>query len=547
MKILFTLIFVFALLPLRVHAAPKQDAMLGSLDSMISLQPILISKKEEHIASLKRLLQVRKLSGTEKYNVYELLYDEYASFQYDSAMIYADRCISAAKRIGSKPLLNKSLVNKVRLLSVAGLFEEATRLAEHIDTLEMSRDDLIDYYSSLDDLLLYKSEFSAGTTYADSYLAQAVEVRKRLMSIAPRSSFNYIFTKATVCCFDNDMKQAVSLIKSLVKTLKPGDRRYSIAMSTLAFFYRTAGDKELMKESLALSAISDIKGCIRETTSIRQLAALLYEEGDIDRAYHYLSSSIADANFYNTKLRSVQTSQLIPLIVGSYQKLHAEQERRLGVMLSVSCIVVAALVIGLGVIVILVKKYKRANKKIHDINDRLSDAVEEMKSLNALLNVSNDKLRESSKIKEEYIGKFLDLCSLYIDKVDDYQKDLNKLAMYHKLPELFEKLKTRRLNAEMTKEFYHNFDTAFLNIFPDFVLDVNSLLLEGERIVLKQGERLTTELRIFALVRLGITDNQKIANILRSSITTVYTYRSKVKNKSVYKKDFEEKIMEIGK
>ncbi len=545
MKLLFT--FLFVLLSVHAKAMDRLHTLYASLDSVIDLQPSLIIKKEEHIANVKKLLVNRRLSDREKYQINEILYNEYSAFKYDSAMAYADRCIAIAEHIGSKELLNKSLVNKIHLLSVTGLFEAATKLTERIDTLQMSQEDLMDYYSALDDLFLYKAEYTEGTDYSASYIANAIDIRKRILSISPRTSFTHIFTKATICCFNKDMKQAISLMESLIKTLQPGERQYSIATSTLAFFYDTNGNKELMKEQLILSAISDIKGCIRETTSIRQLAALLYAEGDINKAYRYLSFSMGDADFYNTKLRSMQTAKLMPLIVGSYQKQQAEQEHRLSIMLLVSYAVVAALMIGLVFIVVLAKRYKHANKKIHVINAQLNKAMEDMKSLNTLLNVSNDKLRMSNKIKEEYIGKFLDLCSSYIDKVDDFQKELNKLAMYNKMSELFSKLKTRKLNVEMTNEFYQNFDSTFLNIFPDFVTNVNNLLYENEKIVPKQGERLTTELRVFALIRLGITDNQKIASILRSSITTIYTYRSKVKNKSMYKKDFEERVMEIGK
>ena len=197
-------------------------------------------------------------------------------------------------------------------------------------------------------------------------------------------------------------------------------------------------------------------------------------------------------------------------------------------------------------VILQMKKLSKARREVQHINIELQKLNTDLSEVNNRLNQTNNSLKESNIIKDEYLGRFLDLCSKYIDNLENYRKLLNKKAGTGKMDDLMKMLKSTRFSDDELKDLYLNFDTAFLKIFPDFVESFNQLLPETERIVPKREEQLTAELRIFALVRLGIADSGQIANFLRFSITTVYSYRSKMRVRSLFKDSFEEQVLKIG-
>lgn len=551
MKRSFTLL-ISLLLIFQLRANDKQTipgnlyALYHTLDSLIECQNDMVARKCEDIENITASLSTKGLSLREKYQINNRLYQEYVSFQYDSACAYIDRNMIIAEKLGDKYLYTLSMMNKVHTLSLSGLLSEAYQIIETIDTTYLNRADMVNYYKLLDDYYLYKAEFADGTPYSPEYIHQSNLYRLKVLEIAVPGSYQYIITKAPYLCYLERLDEAKSLLKSYLPQLKPGTREYSVVTSILAFDYGKPADIEIKKYYLALSAISDLMNCNRETTSIRVLAGILFQEGKTDMAYRYLNVSINDANYYNSRLRNLQSSKLIPLITMAYKYEQEAQQQRLKTTLIFTISLSVILIIGLIVSFILLKKLRRAKSHIAEVNSQLNNLVVKLEKLNSEQMESNSLLQESSKIKDEYIGRFLELTSSYIDIMSKNRKNLNKLAASHKLPDLYTELKSSSLIDDCTANFYQNFDMAFLNIYPNFVDSVNALLPAEEKIEPKSGERLTTELRIFALIRLGITDSQKIADILRSSITTIYTYRSKIKNRSLYKNDFENKIMEIG-
>lgn len=272
---------------------------------------------------------------------------------------------------------------------------------------------------------------------------------------------------------------------------------------------------------------------------MRVLAELLYSENQLKRADEYMKRSMEDANFYNARLRNVQAAKMLPIIDHAYQM---EREHNL-VVLKILLVAFTLLALLLIVVVCHVVRQRRklqlANVELNTLNSRLKD-------VNMRQNETNRQLQEANLIKEEYVGHFMSLCSVQIGKLDSYRRMLNKLAAGNKCEELARILKSSDYTDKELKDFYYNFDNSFLDIFPDFVEHFNALLPAEERIHPKKNERLTTVLRVFALIRLGITDSDMIASFLHHSITTIYTYRSKMKNCSLCKDVFEDEIMKIG-
>ena len=274
---------------------------------------------------------------------------------------------------------------------------------------------------------------------------------------------------------------------------------------------------------------------ITENNAMRELSSMLLNENDIERANKYLNISVNDAAFYGTRLRNIQASQLLPQIERAYKAYAAIKDRNKQILLISVTIIAFLLLVAIGICVFSLKKYRVANEKVQIANKELNKLVEQLKVLNG-------QMAENNHLKEQYISRFLQLASQFIDMSNERQKNLNRLARDHKLPELYAELKGQSYIQLLESMFYQNFDSAFLNIYPNFIAEVNKLLLPEMAIEQKNDKKMTTELRILALIRLGITDNNSISRILNASMTTIYTYRSKLKGRALDKNTFEEKV-----
>lgn len=236
----------------------------------------------------------------------------------------------------------------------------------------------------------------------------------------------------------------------------------------------------------------------------------------------------------------MQVARLSPVITKAYDLERAQMQHRTTISLFVVSIL-ALLLLSLTLLTFtLLRKRRIISRKISLMNKELTRHNQEIQALNSLM-------KEDNRIKEEYIGRFLQLCSDLVHRSEERNKMLNRLARDRKLEDLYAELKSNTDLNEGIRLFHQNFDTAFLNIYPRFVEEVNRLLTPENRFeVSGDAKKLSTELRVLALIRLGINDNQRIADILRSSITTIYTYRSKLKAKAVSKDTFEDDVCKIG-
>ena len=497
-------------MPLTGMAQSDDDnlkALYNTLDSLIELQPTIVAEKQKRINTLRDQLAERLLSDEERYNIQQRLYNEYLAFRYDSAHLYVTRNIELANKMGDEHKLSQSKLQLTHILSVTGLFGKAHELLASIDPNKLSKDELVRYYREQNDALLFESEFAAGSTYFNEYNDSSISYRKKIFELADNGKLEKTFSNATYI---------------------------SIITSTLAFCYDKLKQPKQRERYLLLSAISDLQGAIRENNSMRELAKVQFDRGDFARAFNYMNVSLNDAAFYGTRLRSLQVGQLIPEVLEAYRQMTTRQDRQNKVLIAVFAIISLLLAAGLAYIIKIRRRQQENAERIKAINAELSESMERTKRASALMT-------ESNKIKDEYLGRFLELSSTLIDRAENQRKLENRLARDKKLAELYTELKSAKYITECVNDFYNSFDTAFLNIYPSFTTEVNKLLSK-ENVIEPKEEKLTTELRILALIRLGITDNQKIASILRSSITTIYTYRSKLKAKAIDKTTFEEKI-----
>ncbi len=511
------------------------------LDDLITRHDALIASKKAAINKIRLTLPPPSSDTavlSKEYDINNRLYREYVEFQNDSAQKYARRNIDIATALNDNSRLIDSRLNLMHLLNKAYLLDEVTALVADIDTTSMNRDQKLLYYKVLSDMCMFRTEFNQGSSYEKIYRQQLTEYRLKIATLSqPGSERNKLY-HASYLNDTGKTQEAIALLEDMLNDYHSGDRTFSVITSSLAYYYSTLGDHEKQKQLLAMSAASDIEGCIMENSALRQLADLLFDEGDIDRAYRYINISVADANFYGTRLRNVQASQLVPRIISAYQEEQENNYNNMRGLIIALSVLAALLVAGVVALTLLYKRYRRLSDSRKAINDTLNDTIGELES-------TNEQLLERDKIKEQYLGRFLTFSSALIDKNETQRKAMNRLAMEDRLKELKSQLKSPHFDYENAKLFYQNFDSAFLNIYPNFITGVNRLLAPGEQLETKEEGLLSRELRILALLRLGITDNKEIASILRASIATIYTYRSRLKARATNKDTFEDDIKQI--
>lgn len=519
--------------------AEELSTLYYTLDSLIEHQSEIIAQKKNRIQTITDGMNSLSLTPEQLFSLNNRLYDEYLAFNFDSALCYIKKNVDVQQSLGDPDLAAGSLIRMAHILAVSGLFDKADRMLDQIDISQLSTECKVEYYNQRGELNLYRSEMAEYTPYFQEYTDSSQYYRQLILKIAPKDSYDYIFNQATYISEKGDNDGAIKMLEAYMKNLKQGERRYSIVTSTLAYFYSKKDEAQLQERYFLLSAISDMKGAILENNSLRRLSIILLDRGDFKKAYEYLLCASNDARQYGSRLRSMQAARISPLITQAYDMERALTQHRTNLLLIILSVITLLLIGTVVYILSLIKKRHQANIKISKMNAELSLHNEEIERM-------NNQMKESNRIKDEYIGRFLELSSNLILKNEERSKVLNRLARDRKLELLYGELKSQKPLNESVHLFHQNFDTAFLNIYPTFISEVNQLLTEDNQFeVHEEAGKLTTELRILALIRLNITDNQKIADILRSSITTIYTYRSKLKSRAKSKATFEDDVRRI--
>ena len=519
--------------------AEELSTLYYTLDSLIEHQSEIIAQKKNRIQTITDGMNSLSLTPEQLFSLNNRLYDEYLAFNFDSALCYIKKNVDVQQSLGNPDLAAGSLIRMAHILAVSGLFDKADRMLDQIDISQLSTECKVEYFNQRGELNLYRSEMAEYTPYFQEYTDSSQYYRQLILKIAPKDSYDYIFNQATYISEKGDNDGAIKMLEAYMKNLKQGERRYSIVTSTLAYFYSKKDEAQLQERYFLLSAISDMKGAILENNSLRRLSIILLDRGDFKKAYEYLLCASNDARQYGSRLRSMQAARISPLITQAYDMERALTQHRTNLLLIILSVITLLLIGTVVYILSLIKKRHQANIKISKMNAELSLHNEEIERM-------NNQMKESNRIKDEYIGRFLELSSNLILKNEERSKVLNRLARDRKLELLYGELKSQKPLNESVHLFHQNFDTAFLNIYPTFISEVNQLLTEDNQFeVHEEAGKLTTELRILALIRLKITDNQKIADILQSSITTIYTYRSKLKSRAKSKATFEDDVRRI--
>ena len=503
----------------RLHAADssRADSLLLKLDQAIKERPIYMEQKELKLVELKRQLH-RQIPDEERFAILGTLLDEYRSFNTDSALHMAEEREQIAIRLGNREYIDNARMNKADVLGMTGMYKEVMDLMRniHIDRLPV---DIHPYYYHI-----YRTVYGLMADYAVTayekklYTELTDKYRDSLLLVNKDNLLIHTLIQSDQYNVRNEYDKAIRLLTDYLALQKDYEHDVAICAYTLSESYRLKGDKEKEKEYLIVSAMADMKTAVREYISLRKLAVLLYQEGDIERAYSYVKICMEDAAACNARLRKLEILEIFPIINDAYQqKTEKQQEQMKWALVSISLLSLF-LLLAIFYVYKQMKKVAAARREVIDANKRLKELNDELHLSNAQLKEANHSIAENSYLKEEYIGRYMDQCSVYLEKMDNYRRSLGKIAATGNVEELYKNIKSSKFIEGELKEFYTNFDNTFLQLFPTFVEDFNALLADDEQISLKAGERMNTELRIFALIRLGITDSVKIAQFLRTIV-----------------------------
>lgn len=540
------LIFFFILTSTSIVLADsKLDSLLLELDKSISNEKEYSLQKTTFLNNLKEQFRNPNLAKEDQYFICQNIAKEYETFVCDSAILYSNKAAAIALETGNQNWINVGKIQMASSESRAGMFTRAIDILNTVDRSKLTNQQLIDFYWTYSNAYVYWIE------YQDNYgIGELVQKREAaqdsLFRILKPNSFEYVINYGTHYIEIKDFKKAEEVLFPFVSKVKPYTKEFALINSILAYYYQQKGDQEKEKEYLAISAISDVRASVKENLSLRSLSVLLFDDGDVLRANRYIKKSLDDANFYNARLRNIQTSKLLPIIDKAYQLEREQQQNKLRILLIVVSILSVVLLIVIALVVLQVRRLSKAKLRIEEMNSRLNELNGVLKEANNKQKQTNISLAEANHIKEQFISNFLEICTEYIEKLEGFKITVNRKIKSGQTADLLKLTSKSDSSTQELKELYTNFDKAFLNIYPTFIEEFNNLLRAEEQYTDNKDHSLNQELRIFALIKLGIKDTNKIATFLHYTPRTVYNYRSKVKAKAIETaEDLEERVKHI--
>ena len=534
---IFILLFVCHYLNAKNTTFPT----LEDLDKVVANQQIYTNARLRMLDSLKS--DLRKANELyKKYAIEKELFAGYHSFVVDSALLYAQKKLSLAQRLNDAEELSYSYLDVASMLIKGGNYKEANEMLQRLNVRNASSNLRNYYYTVNQDLYTTLQTVSLTANERKLYNEKSSLYKDSILSLKLDPS---VWVVTDRMMDKHRYKDALQILLKEYPTLNVDDRRMAYVAYSISDIYRLLGNREKEKQYLIVSAIADIKSAVKEYISLRRLATLLYEDGDIERSYLYMKRALEDAIYCNARLRVIEVSDIMPIINKAYED-KTQREKHITLLALVSISVLSLMLIGLVFLLRRqMKKLSVTQRALRDKNAELYKLNDVLSKTNDALSESNDSLSEASRIKDMYIAQFMTECSTYIDKMELYRKQLRKVATTGSKAELLEILKSPTFIEKEVDAFFATFDATFLSLFPNFVHDFNQLLLPESQVVNKKDKRLNTELRICALIRLGINDNERLAAFLRCSKATIYSYRSRTRLKSLQPDLFEEQLMNL--
>ena len=514
--------------------ADTTGELIQRIDSIIDNITQIYGKKQARIDFYKSMAHKSQKPET-LLSAYDKLYDEYFVFQFDSAMVYADKAITLADRIGDKFHHDKCRIEKASLLGVGGLYGEAVALLDEIDSTHLDNELRFDYTIAYYFIYTYWADYCHDYYYSPRYHERANNYLKQAVTmLRPTDSYYNFFWGEYFIYVERNDKRALEHYFKTLSTAPVESRWYAMASYAIANNYSANNNNNKYEEYMLRACISDLLNCTRENLAMQDLAMYLFKKGDdnILLAERYINFAMDDAKNYNNRLRIIEISQKLPVIVSTYrEKLSSQNNTMRFALFGVSIL--------FAFVVVLLYFYSRQNRLLARSRHELSESNNLLSSLNDKLNTLNSRLLDTNSRRERLAKLYIDLCAKYIDRLSKFETLVKRKIKVGQVNDLLNTASSSRLSEEDAATFMNSFDTAFLDLYPSFVDEFNALLRTDEQIVPPHKGRLTTELRIYALIRLGVKESSEIAALLFYTPRTIYNYRSTIKSRAINRETFE--------
>lgn len=516
-------------------AFPKADEkqIFERVDEAIASQAHYKKLKEDHIKLLKRNLS-NAGNDHERLVWLDSIYTAYSTYRYDSASAYVEKGRQLSERIGDTYYIIQNKINRASVLSVGGFYSQSENLLESINPAQLKGSQLQYYYFTKAWLYNYWESFVANSEFAPEYARKKREnIYNTLEHCVPEMKYSgaYYYLKGELVYMSRPThKNVLAFFKKAMQLSPINDRIHAASAYGVARYYKDIEHFDLYEEYLAEAIVSDITCQLKETLALQKLATYIYKKDTkySKRAAKYITVSMEDAKFFNNRLRMLEISSILPVIASANQQQAERSRTRLQIYFWALCVVLA-MTVTLTVVSIKRKNHLNKNKKL-------------IEHKNQQLEMLNNRLIATNKHRETYMRLFMDISALYIRKLDDYRKLVSRKIKANQTSDLLKTINSYKLAEEEAKMFNIRFDKAFMELYPDFVNQLNNLLVDEARIELPSDHSLTTEVRIYALMRLGVTDSQEIATLLFYSTQTIYNYKSAMRARAKNRDTFESDI-----
>jgi hypothetical protein len=529
MKVLIVNVWLL-LVALHVFAQPREGE-ITQLKGYINQKPMYDSQKQKRIYQLQAQLdKAAPLDLNTHFHIYSQLYDEYKSFNYGQAFKYAHQLQQVSYVIKDPTKIAYAKIKMGFILLSSGMFKETFDTLKSIHLSQLSNPVKKEYYLLTARTYYDLADFDKDEYYSGIYNKKGDQYIDSATRLCNPNSFEYIYYNGLKYIKLGNLKKAVQNLRYLIDHQHLSDHQYAVTASTLSDIYIQHNRPDSAVSLLMGAAIADIKSSTKEAAAMLNLAQLLDKQGNTSDAYIFIKQAMDDAVYYGARQRKVQVSAILPVIASA--RILSEQGQKRALLFYSLLLTLFAIVIIVFVVIISkqLKRIKAADKLVVEANTNLQRTI--------------DKLNEAEKIKEEYIGYYLNIICDYMNKLERFKNSIEQRLSTRKFEEIKQLINNINLKKER-EELFNNFDKAFLKLFPNFVDEFNALFPNEHHTPLLPSQLLNTDLRIFALIRLGISDTDKIARILEYSLNTIYNYRTRIKNKSYDPDGFEAHIMAI--
>ena len=500
----------------------NEDLALSKVDNLIELHQSTQTNYQKQLDSLQLVISSANMSDDESFERYGQLFDMYRGFNVDSQLVFVQKRLALASQTDILEHKQVAQLNNAEVLMRSGMYHEAIGWMDMVAASPVEPV-LRPYYFHLRRTLYgLMEDFSITEQERLHYHQLTQDYRDSIIAVEPEKSFVHELVRADALYAVGQYDQALEVLEAYEAANGAETESVNIRSITKAQIYRAMGNHKEEKRYLIISACADLQKALREYIALRELAVLLYNEGDVERAYRYMTCAIEDANAGNMRGRTLEIGMIYPIVESAYRKQIVMRERLLyGLIASIALIATLSVLFSVY--------YARQRKKLAIVNSKLKEA--------------NIDLKQSNHIKTVYVGHYMMMTSLLIERFDAWRKQLNQKIKSNDIEPVQKELASQRFTQEQLAAFYRDFDEAFLNIFPDFVDKVQDLLIDNYVFRTKPGEKLNTDLRVLCCIRLGITDSTQIASFLRYSLSTIYNSRTRMRNLAKGNRDkFEERV-----